>query len=341
MRMKTSDEQSNQKLKVSGKSDAWDDELAQTPGDALLFGRISDYFMGNKDIEEVMNDPSRDEACEMAAPVVSEFTGRKSHDNEIRNFIQVSLAKEDTDRLLNEEIVQIKQEIKDNNLESISSAWVKEWHEKKQKESEKKTREIQNFVTGSLQNEIKSPVINNNESHNSHQGRSRVLRYASIAAAAVLVFAFLIKYFIPSGNPDKIFSRYYEPYYAASLATRSSGPGGDESLGTALESYKSGNFQLAAVEFSNALLQEPDTDLPRFYLGVTFIELNNNDRAVRLLESLAGRPGEFNKDAKWYLGLVWLKTGNREKAVQCFDDLTRDTGFYTERSEKILRLLKQ
>ena len=67
--MKTSDEQSNQKLKVSGKSDAWDDELAQTPGDALLFARISDYFMGHTDIEEVKNDPSRDEACEMAAPI--------------------------------------------------------------------------------------------------------------------------------------------------------------------------------------------------------------------------------------------------------------------------------
>lgn len=339
--MKTSDEHNNHKLKVSGKPDAWDDKLSQTSGDALLFERISDYFMGHQDIEEVMNDQSRGETCDLAAPMVSEFTGRKSHDNEIRNFIQVSLAKEDTDMLLNEEIVQIKQEIKDTNLDSISAAWVKEWHERKQKESEKTTREIRDFVTGSLQNEIKSPVINNNESENSHQIRSRVLRYASIAAAAVLVFAFLIKYFIPSGNPDKIFSRYYEPYYAPSLATRSSGPGGDESLDNALESYKSGNFQLAAVEFSNALLKEPDTDLPRFYLSVSFIELNNYDRAVRLLESLAGRPGEFYKDAKWYLGLIWLKTGNREKAVQCFEDLTRDPGFYTERSVKILRLLKQ
>jgi TolA-binding protein len=302
---------------------------------------ICEYFIGHHDIEEVMNDPARNETRDMVAPMISGFTGRKSHDNEIRKFIQGSLAEDDTDKLINEEIVQIKQEIKDKNLESISAAWIKEWHERKQKETEKKTREIQNFVTGSLQNEIKSPVINNNESYNSHQGRSRVLRYASIAAAAVLVFAFLIKYFIPSGNPDKIFSRYYEPYYAASLATRSATPGGDESLSTALESYKSGNYQLAAAEFSNAQMKMPDTDLPRFYLGVTFIELNNYDRAVRLLESIASQPGEFNKDAKWYLGLVWLKTGYREKAVQCFEDLTRDPGFYTERSEKILRLLKK
>ncbi len=339
--MKTSDEHSKHKLKVSGKSEAWDDELVQTPGDALLFGRISDYFRGHKDIEEVMNDPSRDETCDRVAPIVSEFTGRKSHDNEIRNFIQGSLAEDDPDRLLDEEIVQIKQEIKDKNLESISSAWIKEWHERKQKESEKKTSEIRDFVTGSLQNEIKSPLIDNYESENSHQGRSRILRYASIAAAAVLVFAFLIKFFIPSGNPDKIFSRYYEPYYAASLATRSSGAGSDESLRTALESYRSGNFQLAAVEFSNVLLKEPDTDLPRFYLGVSLIELNNYDRAIRLLESLAGNPGEFNKDARWYLGLVWLKTGNHGKAVKCFEDLAHDTGFYTERSEKILRRLRK
>jgi len=339
--MKTTDEHYNQKLKVSGKSDAWDDDLSQSPEDALLFDRICDYFIGHHDIEEVMNDPARSETRDMVAPMISGFACRKSHDNEIRNFIQGSLAKEDPDMLLNEEIDQIKQEIKDTNLESISAALIKDWREKKLRETEKKTSEIRDFVTGSLEHEIKSPVINNREAENSRQVISRTLRYPSVAAAAVLAFVFLIRYFIPSGNPDKIFSRYYEPYYAASLATRSAIPGGDESLSTALESYKSGNYQLAAAEFSNAQMKMPDMDLPRFYLGVTFIELNNYDKAVRLLESIASQPGEFNKDAKWYLGLVWLKTGYREKAVQCFEDLTRDPGFYTERSEKILRLLKK
>ena len=338
--MKTADEHRNQKLNVSGKSDRWDDEMSQSPGDALLFGKISDYFMGQKDIEEVMNDPSLDETRDLVAPMVSEFTGSKSHDKEIRNFIRDSLSKEDPDKLINEEIVQIKQEIKNTNLEGISAEWVKEWHERKQKETEKKTREIRDFVTGSLQNEIKNTVIINNEPVKSHQDKSRVIRYTSIAAAAVLAFAFLIRYFVPSGKPDTIFNRYYETYYAASLATRSTDVAGDKNLSSAFESYKNGNYQLAAVEFSNALLTQPVPDLPRFYLGITFIELNNYERAVRLLESLAGRPGEFNKDAKWYLGLVWLKTGNREKAIQCFEDLTRDPGFYKERSEKILRLLK-
>ncbi len=335
--MKKSDENSNQKLRASG---AWEDDHLPSSEDEQLLERISNFFRAEKDIEEVMSDPLREEICDRAVSMVSEFAGRGSHNDEIRNFVQDNLLKDDNGKSLNEEIRQIKQEIKDSDVESISAAWVKEWHERKQKETDIKSREIRDFVTTSFQNESSSQIINN-EPVKSQKNKTRIIRYTSIAAAAILAFVFLVRYFIPSGKPDSIFSRYYEPYYAASLVTRSSVSGGNENLDTALESYKSGNYQLAAVEFSDALLEEPESDLPGFYLGVTFIELENYDRAVRLLEPIAGRPGEFNKDAKWYLGLVWLKSGDREKAIRSFEYLAGDPGFYKKRSEKILRLLKK
>jgi len=335
--MKKSDENSNQKLRASG---AWEDDHLPSSEDEQLLERISNFFRAEKDIEEVMSDPLREEICDRAVSMVSEFAGRGSHNDEIRNFVQDNFLKDDNGKSLNEEIRQIKQEIKDSDVESISAAWVKEWHERKQKETDIKSREIRDFVTTSFQNESSSQIINN-EPVKSQKNKTRIIRYTSIAAAAILAFVFLVRYFIPSGKPDSIFSRYYEPYYAASLVTRSSVSGGNENLDTALESYKSGNYQLAAVEFSDALLEEPESDLPGFYLGVTFIELENYDRAVRLLEPIAGRPGEFNKDAKWYLGLVWLKSGDREKAIRSFEYLAGDPGFYKKRSEKILRLLKK
>jgi len=335
--MKKSDENSNQKLRASG---AWEDDHLPSSEDEQLLERISNFFRAEKDIEEVMSDPLREEICDRAVSMVSEFAGRGSHNDEIRNFVQDNFLKDDNGKSLNEEIRQIKQEIKDSDVESISAAWVKEWHERKQKETDIKSREIRDFVTTSFQNESSSQIINN-EPVKSQKNKTRIIRYTSIAAAAILAFVFLVRYFIPSGKPDSIFSRYYEPYYAASLVTRSSVSGGNENLDTALEIYKSGNYQLAAVEFSDALLEEPESDLPRFYLGVTFIELENYDRAVRLLEPIAGRPGEFNKDAKWYLGLVWLKSGDREKAIRSFEYLAGDPGFYKKRSEKILRLLKK
>ena len=335
--MKKSDENSNQKLRASG---AWEDDHLPSSEDEQLLERISNFFRAEKDIEEVMSDPLREEICDRAVSMVSEFAGRGSHNDEIRNFVQDNFLKDDNGKSLNEEIRQIKQEIKDSDVESISAAWVKEWHERKQKETDIKSREIRDFVTTSFQNESSSQIINN-EPVKSQKNKTRIIRYTSIAAAAILAFVFLVRYFIPSGKPDSIFSRYYEPYYAASLVTRSSVSSGNENLDTALESYKSGNYQLAAVEFSDALLEEPESDLPGFYLGVTFIELENYDRAVRLLEPIAGRPGEFNKDAKWYLGLVWLKSGDREKAIRSFEYLAGDPGFYKKRSEKILRLLKK
>jgi len=237
----------------------------------------------------------------------------------------------------------MRKEGSQNHVDDITAEWVKEWHERKRKEPEfaGKEKEVRDFVTGSLKKEdepetIPQTVIEGRPS----RGIIRFLGLATVSAAAVFALVLLVKTLIPSDDPEKLFSKYYEPYYAASVVTRSSAQDGDDAMRSALESYSNRNYQMAAVQFSEALLTAPSADMPRFYLGVTFMELNDFDRAGMLLQSLTDRPGEFIKEAYWYLGLISVKAGNKEKAYECFEYLVRDEGFYSERAKKILRILK-
>jgi hypothetical protein len=85
-----------------------------------------------------------------------------------------------------------------------------------------------------------------------------------------------------------------------------------------------------------------DTSLvpPRFFLGMTHLALGNYNQAASLLEGVAGRQGEYSKEARWYLGLIYLKEGDKVKASINFEFLAQSSDYYSERSGKILRRLR-
>lgn len=314
-------------------------------GDDQFFDRMRDYFKGFFDCEDVRNDPAYSETLIRTRPLISEFMSGKSRNNEIRTYIRESLDADCSNDEITRELNQIKQETENSNIDRITAEWVRDWHERKRKEPEyvKKDQEIRVFIKDALKPEESVKKIRTiPEEKHSAPRLIRIIRWstAAAAAAAIMVTILLFRYLIP-GDPDKIFVKYYEPYYAASVVTRNAANSDNESLRSALENYRNRNYQMAAVQFSRALLTETVTDMPRFYLGITFIELNEYDKAVSILEPLAESPGEFNKDARWYLGLLSLKKGDMEGAIDCFNHLALNPGFYSERSEKILRFLEK
>jgi TolA-binding protein len=166
------------------------------------------------------------------------------------------------------------------------------------------------------------------------------IRYTSLLAAALIGAFILIRTLLPSGNPDKIFDSYYKPFDAISAITRSMNNNGTDIYSLAIGSYKAGDYDRAAREFSEIILKDPTVISPRFFMGLTQLALKNYDQTINLLSGVIKDSGEYSKEAKWYLGLSYLKSGNKTKAVECFEYLAKSTGFYSERSEAILRRLK-
>jgi hypothetical protein len=320
--------------------------------DSTLFDSFSNYMKGRLDLEEARNDPSLPAIEKVVEEMITDYSANSTKRAENENFIKDSLAGAEKERKLREEIKNIKLEIHRSDIDGLSAEWVKEWHEKKKRDAVrgKKTDEIRDFITSSLEPVMNEPEIklNNKEDLSvaeipqSGKGirRSLLFRYISLSAAAVIGVFMLIRTLLPSSTPEKLYSTYYKPFNAISSVTRDGAANKPDDYSVAVERYRLGDYRTAAAGFSNVMLVDSSVIAPRFFMGITQIAIGNYNQAVSLLTSVAGRPGEYHKEALWYLGMTYLKTGEKEKALKCFDLLSQSSGSYREPSEAILRRLK-
>jgi TolA-binding protein len=324
-------------------NNSWDDTGMQLkPEDSALFGKISDYMMGSLDIEEVKSDPLFNETDDAARVMISGFDHDAPVHKAYAKYINENIPGENENEKLAEEINDIKNESNSNDLGKITAGWVREWDEKQlnRVSPDQMREERKEFITNAL------VEAENDFERKAHARKRKPLKKIILAryvlpAAAVLTGAFLlIKLLLPSGDPDKLFNKYYEPISAISPVTRSADAGGMDSYASAIESYNNKNYQAAAAGFSDAILKDPLNSSSRFFLGITRIELGNYEQAENMLEEVILSQGEYMKEARWYLGLAYLKTGDSEKAMDCFELLAQSPGFYSDRAEKILRRLR-
>jgi TolA-binding protein len=305
------------------RADGWNELLAREEDHDLL-GRISDFFRGESDIEEVKSDPGFEETCRAAEEMISGYNS-SAVKPENRTFIL-----ENTDS----EIGEIREEISRNNLNEISSQWVEEWETEKRK---KGSEEIREFITSSL---------GGTEKHTEPDSRKRILsrplfiRYALSAAAVLTGVVFIISVLVRSNDPGRMFDKYYEPVSAISPVTRAGNTNGTDRLAEAVSLYNKGEYNAAATGFSEIISGDPSLASPRFYLGMSHLALGNYSQAAAHLEEVAGSEGEYIKEARWYLGLIYLKEGDEVKARENFQFLTQSKGYYSGRAEKILRRLR-
>jgi hypothetical protein len=310
--------------------------------DLVLFETIGEYMKGWLDIEDVKNDPAFAVANETVKNMITDYNKNISGHKENVKFIRKIFSSEAKTDSLSDELDIIKKEITEHKLNELTSEWVKEWQGKKQMtgESDPKGEEIRNFITGAINSATNEPERIMNTGAIKTSGRRLFARYASLAAAALIGLFILIRTLLPSSDTSKLFNTYYKPFEAVSPVTRSINSNATDNYGAAIESYRTGNYQKAAIGFAELLQQDQFVVSSQFFLGLSQLAINNYNQAINLLAATANNSGEYGKEARWYLGLAYLKTANKQKAAECFEYLAGTGGFYRERSEKILRRLK-
>ena len=205
-----------------------------------LFAEIGEYIQAALDIEDVKSDPAYSSAADAATLITDAYAENFKGNPESERFIRDSLADQTPDSKLRDEIDQIRQEIDQSNLNGISSEWVKEWQEKRNKSTGKdpKAEEIREFITGSLGEE--EPISGEwpESKKRSISGKSLIIRYSLFAAAVVIGAVFMIRSLLITGDTQKLFTRYYEPFNAVSTVTRGTGTDVNLIFNRAVESYK-------------------------------------------------------------------------------------------------------
>jgi len=310
--------------------------------DLMLFETIGEYMKGWLDIEDVKNDPAFAVTNEAVKDMITDYNKNISGHKENEKFIRGIFSSEAGTDSMYDEVDIIKKEIGDHRLNVLTSEWVKEWHAKKQMTglSDPNGEERKNFITDAINSASYRPERIMSAGAKKVSGRRLFARYASLSAAALLGVFILIRTLLPSSDTGKLFNANYKPFDAVSPVTRSINSNVTDNYASAIESYRTGNYQEAAIGFAG-LLQEDQFVVPsQFFLGLSQLAINNYDQAINLLAVTANNSGEYGKEARWYLGLAYLKTANKQKAAECFEYLASTSGFYRERSEKILRRLK-
>jgi TolA-binding protein len=323
-------------------TDRFENDQMSAVNDLVLFDTIGEYMKGWLDLEDVKNDPALSIARGTVENMISDYNKNIAANKENEKFIRESLSDKKNTDSVSEEIKNIRKEIADNRLNEITSEWVKDWHEKKQRSgiNDTKTEEIRNFISSSIDSPEKEPLKFTDEDSNNVFRRSLFARYTIFSAAALLGAFLLIRTLLPSSDPGKLFDSYYKPFDAISPVTRSINNIETDSYSSAIESYKTGNYQEAAILFAGIMQKDTKAGSAQFFLGLSQLANNNFNQAINLLTGVANDSGEYGKEAKWYLGLTYLKTANKQKAAECFEYLARSNGFYRERSEEILRRLR-
>lgn len=176
-------------------------------------------------------------------------------------------------------------------------------------------------------------------------------RILAIAAAVLLLTATAWwLWFSPEAiSPDEAYAKYYKPertHLKAILADLESfgmvaDTTAEDSLREALLLYDNFDYDAAIEALDNYLLNHPDDDTARLYLGLSHLNQSRYTLAAKILSPLSIKEDfSLKNEAKWYLGLCYLKFDKKTKeAIQLFEILAVSSEFERREEAKGMLLL--
>ena len=164
-----------------------------------------------------------------------------------------------------------------------------------------------------------------------------------LAAAAVVLLVVIssVVYTIFSvPTNDRLFNQYYQKY-EADIVTRSSVTTDASALISAIQQYDKGNYDSAITKFEDILKVDKNNTAAHFFIGVSYIETNNFEKAIRNLSFVISQNDTaFIEHAEWYLALCYVKTKQTTKANSLLTKIAGRQTFYKLMAMEVLKKLK-
>ena len=166
------------------------------------------------------------------------------------------------------------------------------------------------------------------------------LRFAYVVASVFLVGIVSVLYLGQDQPNEKLFAEYYQTYPNIASSVR-----GDEQtegkLQDALQQYDAENFKAALKLLQEILAAEPNNAAANFYAGVSYLKVEESERAVASLQKvIALDDSKFSEPAEWYLALAYLQKNDMEQTRAMLNDLIAQERVYKEQATKLLERLR-
>ena len=115
----------------------------------------------------------------------------------------------------------------------------------------------------------------------------------------------------------------------------------NDDLALALEAFsafETADYHLAVHYFAD-LVKIDRTARNYLYLGLSNLEIGENEEAVQYLNVTLNNFDEFDSQAKWYLALAHLANNNEDAAISNLVSLTIENSIYRKKAEALLNEL--
>lgn len=108
----------------------------------------------------------------------------------------------------------------------------------------------------------------------------------------------------------------------------------------AMEEYSNGNYAASLPFFEEYMTSEPDSHFAMFYSGLAYLETDNAEKAIEVLEKASAQDDNYQTKAQWFLILAHLKNGDKELAQKQLDAyLKRGAKFKKAEAEELRQQL--
>jgi len=161
------------------------------------------------------------------------------------------------------------------------------------------------------------------------------LRFAYVVASVFLVGIVSVLYLSKDQPNEKLFAEYYQTY--PNIASSVRGELTEGKLQDALQQYDAGHFKAAIELLQEILAAEPNNPAANFYAGVSYLKIEESERAVASLQKvLALNDPKFSEPAEWYLALAYLQQNDLEKTRATLRKIAAKDHAFKEQATKLL-----
>jgi len=164
-------------------------------------------------------------------------------------------------------------------------------------------------------------------------------RVVAAAASIILILAvggLMISNYYGQQSNNQLYAAYFT-HENSMFSLRSTGSNIEQPVIQGIQYYEMQNFDAAVEMFEKA----PDNLLGKLYGGLSFMELNEFDRAKESFNFIIQHNDNlFIDQSEWYLGLCNLKTNHTKEAISILEKIAKENSVYKTKAQKLLKELK-
>lgn len=162
-----------------------------------------------------------------------------------------------------------------------------------------------------------------------------------LAAAVVIIGIVSTTLIISNGTNQSLYKSFYDPFDETYLSYRGGNEDLNEKLVEGIRLYTKEDYTKSLIVFQDIYSENHDNPLSSFYLALSYMGAEKNDKAVDQFEVHMSSFEVYNPEVKWYLSLCYLKADKNHEAYELLQDLSSYPGKYGESSRKLAKKLER